>query len=324
MTATTVDRQRLYGLTVVSTFPLHQDHPVSAVSSPDVTITEAGTVAPTNTTPDGVVLLDFGDRPDRWYTAVRRSDGTYLLRVYSICDMEISADLAHVTLRMVEGTDPGMRSVMTTGTLLALQLYLREQVALHASAVEVDGSAIGFMGHSGMGKTTLATLMCADGARVVTDDVLPILPGPEPRVPLGASELRLRSGARDLVAEFQPGRARHRISADRRHVLAVEAGTADELPLAALVIPRPNRQGHLAMEALSAKSALFAILSFPRLMGWLDPTVQSRIFTQASALAASVPVIVAHVPWGPPFRADVTERIREAVSRYRRPVLETI
>lgn len=309
-----VDRQLLYGLTVASTFKLHQDRPVGPEVAADVTIVDGPHMPHTEQTPTGEVLLDFGASPDRWYTAVRTPDAGYLMRVYSVCDMVITADLQHVRLHLVEGTDPGMRSVMATGALLAFLLYLRGQAVLHASAVQVGTAALGFMGYSGMGKSTLAALMCAEGARVITDDVLPITPGTVPRVRLGATGLRLRPGARELAADFAAGAARHQVSADERHVLIPQGDAPDQLPLAALLVPAPNRQGRLELQPLPQKDALLAILKFPRLMGWCDQRVQTDMFRHAAALAARLPVFIAHVPWGPPFRSDVTERIRECIT----------
>lgn len=308
--------QRLYGLTVASSFPLHQDRAAPPRGDVDLTVVERASMGRTGATPDGEIILDFGEPPDRWYTAVRRTDGSVLLRVYGVCDFVISADLTAVTLHMVHGTEPGMRAIMTTGTLLALQLYLRGHAVLHASAVERDGAAIGFVGHSGMGKSTLAALMCADGARVVTDDVLPVAPGTSPRVPLGATELRLRPGADAVTAAFAAGSFRRRTSADDRVVVGLTPPTAPDLPLAAIIVPRPNREDRLEMELVAPKSAAFALMSFPRLMGWRDPAIQTQMFTHATSLARTVPVLVAHVPWGPPFRPDTAEQVWAAVRRH--------
>lgn len=311
-----VDVQLLHGLAVATTFPLHQDRPAPAGTAPDVTVYEGPPMERTLSTPPGRVLLDFGEHPDRWYTAVERTDGSVLLRVYTVCDFEISPDLGSVELRMVQGTDPGMRAIITSGTLVALLLHLRGTMVLHASAVELDGMVIAFLGHSGMGKSTLAALMCTAGARVVTDDVLPVAPGAVPMVHPGATELRLRPGAEALAAELSTGSFRQRLSADDRQVLGLEGAPGAALPLAALVIPRPNRQDRLEVEVLEGKSALFAVMTFPRLMGWQDQAVQMRTFVHASALVRTVPVLVAHIPWGPPFLAETVPMIRSAVLRH--------
>ena len=79
---------------------------------------------------------------------------------------------------------------------------------LHASAVAVDGIGLAFVGQSGRGKSTVAALMCVDGAELVTDDVLTVDPGPPVRCQGGASELRLRAAAAHL-ADAHPDRDPH-------------------------------------------------------------------------------------------------------------------
>jgi hypothetical protein len=43
---------------------------------------------------------------------------------------------------------------------------------------------------------------------------------------------------------------------------------------------------------------------FPRIPGWIDTDVQDRQFNRFADLVERVPVYVATIPWGPPFRAD--------------------
>jgi hypothetical protein len=51
-------------------------------------------------------------------------------------------------------------------------INLRGNVAIHANAVAIHGRAIGFVGYSGMGKSTLSAYCASRGARFITDDVL--------------------------------------------------------------------------------------------------------------------------------------------------------
>ena len=57
---------------------------------------------------------------------------------------------------------PGM------GTLLRQRGYL----VLHASAVDIKGNGVAFLGDSGFGKSTLVTAMSKKGHKFITDDVL--------------------------------------------------------------------------------------------------------------------------------------------------------
>jgi hypothetical protein len=55
----------------------------------------------------------------------------------------------------------------------SLVRHLRGEIALHASAVVIDGHAISFLGASGAGKSTMAAALCArPGAQLAADDIV--------------------------------------------------------------------------------------------------------------------------------------------------------
>lgn len=57
------------------------------------------------------------------------------------------------------------------GMALSVILYQRDHLILHSSAVEIDAHAIGFLGHSGNGKSSLATALYEKGYKLVSDDL---------------------------------------------------------------------------------------------------------------------------------------------------------
>jgi hypothetical protein len=303
----------LYGLTVWSEVPLTGQPSAPAGAAPDFIVVRGSPLAATAASPPGRVLLDF-EGGERWYTLVQ-DDAGYRFRVYGVCDFQISADLGSVTVQPFEHMTDGMEGVIIPGALCAVQLGLRGRLVLHASAVDLDGSALAFAGHSGMGKSTLATLMCAQGAAVITDDVLCVEEQSDgtPTARLGVAELRLRSGLEGLVDGF-PEDVGVRTSADRRTVVRPTRPAADRLPIIAVVVPSPTRTGDaVEVTRLSSKEAMLLLLGLPRLMGWCDPDVLSRTFTQIGALVERVPVLIAQVPWGPPFPPDLASQLRRAV-----------
>ena len=312
-----VDRQHLYGLVVDADFDLHQNRTPESDSWPaDVVVTSGPPVEPRDEVPQGRVVLDFVGDGTRWYSAAERPDGGYLLRFHGTCEFALSPGLGAVELAMVHGANPGVGGVLTTGAMLAFQLYLREHTVLHGSAVQVADGALAFIGSSGQGKSTMATLQCADGAALITDDVLRVDTDTAgaPRVRLGATELRLRKGADALAARFAKDRLGERVSADERRILSLPDDAEDKLPLRAMVIPVPDKDGgELRISELPASEALFAILNFGRLNGWADREIVSRHFAQVAELVKTVPVFVAQVPWGPPFGPDLAAQVRMRV-----------
>ena len=192
--------------------------------------------------PPGRVLLDL--RGSRQYYAATAVDDGFRLRFFGSCDVDLDPSLTRATVRPMPGADPDLLSVLVSGTLLAFVLTMRGETVLHASAVQVGDAALAFVGASGMGKSTMATLLCADGARLVTDDVLRLdTTSSPPTCALGATELRLRKGADHLAERFanQSGSAPGlRTTGDARQALAAGPATTEDLPLAALVVPLPD------------------------------------------------------------------------------------
>lgn len=308
-------RYRLYGLSIRSDVPLPARRRLDDTGPVDLTVTRASARPIPDEPPDGRVLLDLeGDR--HFYTGVVDDDGHHVLRFYGSCDIVVGPDLSTITIRPHTEVDPDFINVLLVGTLLAFVLTLRGHLVLHASAVQIGSDALAFVGASGMGKSTMATLVSADGAPLITDDVLRVdldVDGP-PRCHLGATEARIRKAADELASRFESPPDR-RVTGDQRHALELPASMSDGLPLARIVIPAPNPDpaAEVRVSRLPGTDALLAMLSFPRLLGWRDPDVLARHVHQLGEVVDRVPVYVAELPWGPPFQPDVAARVLDQV-----------
>jgi hypothetical protein len=173
--------------------------------------------------------------------------------------------------------------------VLALLLTLRDIEVLHGSAVELDGVAVAFVGHTNAGKSTLAGEACAAGASLVADDVLAVeVEGGTARCLRGGPQLRLRPGVAELAGRLEPDAD---ITVDGRSAVAVEPSTLRPA-MQAIVLPRvvagdaPPR-----LQRLETKAAFQALIPYHRLTGLTDPGAVNRHFHACVDLARLVPVL---------------------------------
>jgi hypothetical protein len=82
-----------------------------------------------------------------------------------------TSDRAIVWYRGAQATDVAFRADLL-GRVLALAAHADGCLALHASAVSIEGGAVAFIGPKHAGKSTLAMALVRHGARLLTDDML--------------------------------------------------------------------------------------------------------------------------------------------------------
>jgi hypothetical protein len=70
------------------------------------------------------------------------------------------------------GVEERVLRLFLLGSCLGVALHQRERLVLHASAVAVGDRTVGFLSHSGGGKSTLAAAMHRRDHRLVADDVV--------------------------------------------------------------------------------------------------------------------------------------------------------
>jgi hypothetical protein len=274
-------------------------------------------VSPPFERPSADVVAELVLEDYLWYTICRVEDG-YVARLPWIADFAITADLKNVTCHPVASGNSNLIPIVVPGTIVAFLLALRGQCVLHGSAVEMGGRALAFIGRSGQGKSTMAAIFSASGAALVTDDVLPLefdeSTDTEDTVLCvrSGNQIRLREKAATLADRFGED-ALVSLTADARHAVLPTCTQLDRVPLAAVILPRPDRE-HFEVSArvLSAGEASLLVGRCQRIEGWHGPDHLRQQFFDVARVVAAVPVFEVSIPWGPPFANGLAQQVLEA------------
>ncbi len=241
---------------------------------------------------------------------------SYVCRVVNVADFVFDGDLRTVVCHPVPEGPKGVIPIIIAGTVSAFVLAMGGRCVLHGSAVEINGRAIAFVGTSGQGKSTMAAMFCAQGASLITDDVLPLEFAVDSSKSVyclrSSEEIRLRQNAVTLTDRFDDVTA-VRLTPDERYAVKALATTLERIPLAAVVLPRPDREiSRVGVRLLQQGEASFWLNRCQRIEGWQDREFLRRQFTDAGRVAESVPIFEVTVPWGPPFAEDLPKQVIEA------------
>ena len=300
---------RMHGCVVESDLDLHLPV-IDADSAPAMILRQSSDLLWTASCPDqkDVIATIWNEPPGlRYYLA--RTPGGYRLHFDAIGEFDISADLVDVSWKMAPGQERGLISVLASGSLMAFRLSLAGHLVLHASAVRVRDRGLAFVGRCGMGKSTVATMMCGEGAELLTDDVARVdLDGLRPMLWPGCVESRLRPDATSIADDSDSRGLDVRMTGDGRTAVSLPFWDKAPVSLDAVVIPIPSRDhDELHLTEVSSAKGLAWMGRYPRIAGWTDNEMRAREFTRLAALARCVPVYIAVLPWGLPFPARIAD-----------------
>jgi hypothetical protein len=258
-------RHRAYGLEIDAYIELPEFHAGDSTRPADVAI-----VASTEPLPDA-------DRYRLQFEAdeILFENDVLSMSVRGGCSVEVRAAAPHSAAVRQYVVGPG----------LAMILLQRGKTLLHGSGVVIDGKAAIFCADSGGGKSTFAAALQARGHALLTDDIAMIEAGgvvPSfPLLKLAAASAEAIAAPRQLLdVETDP---------DRRLRFHAPVSVAAASPLS--VIFTLAKGESIATEVLRGSDAVMAVA---RAMYWhelVTGDVRRSLFVQASALAATVPVV---------------------------------
>lgn len=187
------------------------------------------------------------------------------------------------------------------GRVLAVALHASGCLTLHGSAVAL-GSApecVAFVAPKRHGKSTLAMALANAGARLVTDDTLPVDPGPPATAWPGVHSVRLWPDSLGEVASDEQGRTNSPGDKATLAALGDERLMTARVPLAAIYVIRPVKAAPRRPVALRLRcdpvSSALAIVQHAKIGGLLRGPASVTLLEQAAAIAREVPVYVLEV-----------------------------
>lgn len=252
------------------------------------------TVDPAPAPRDAVLLGTDDVEADVRVHLYRDADG-YRLVFDDTGTFEVLAEGARLTWAAGPRADERSVRLDVLGRVLPLAMHAAGTLTLHGSAVAVGGSGIGFLGPKHFGKSTLSQALVAAGARLATDDALPVaLAGGTAWMRPGVPAARLWG---DSLAWLRAGRAEGSGDGGGKTTLAPlpAAQIVDErVPLAALYVLAPRRPEPTAPPArrarLPAVQAALALVAHAKLGPLLGRGEAALMLDRASRVADALPV----------------------------------
>jgi hypothetical protein len=222
------------------------------------------------------------------------------------------------------GVEERVLRLFILGPALALLLHQRGRLVLHASAVEVGGSAVAFMGPSGWGKSTSAAVMHTRGHGLVADDLTVIDVGTScPMVFPGFPQLKLWPEAVISLGESPEALPLLHPRLEKRARRIAQAFSQSPLPLRCIYIlaegPAP------AVEPIQPREALRELMRhwYGARFGveLLRPAGLSAFFRQCADLANRTTVCRLYRPYSLPSLPDVARLVENHLAGDVRPAM---
>ena len=225
-------------------------------------------------------------------------DGAFRIRYSDGIEFLVDADGRHI--RGCAPSEAGLADLVCylTGPVLGFILRLRGVVALHASAIEVRGTAILLVGDACAGKSTTAAALAMRGFKVITEDVAALATdGDSFLVRGGCAEIALRPdaaaamcGSCDALPAFSETWDKRRLD-----LLDLDAFSRGPVPLGAVYM-LTNTKGipnAPCITPLPARTAMLELLANVYGNRLFHEELRLRELDAVHRIAASVPVRVA-------------------------------
>lgn len=251
--------------------------------------------------------------PERWQAF--NDDAQHIVgRAEGLMRFEVEAG-ERMVIDPVEDGDMDYIRAIVSGELMATLLRQRGMLALHGSCVAKDGYAVGFIGHSGWGKSTLAMHFVQHGYRLLCDDVLAVsFDEPEPAAVPGYPQVKLRRDSGDRFiegSEYETLPTAH-TETDKRLYVCDDQFQDVAVPLRKIYIlegqPRPSNQ----IVNMPQQHAFVELLRHTRATNLLkSPEMAQAQLRQLTTLFETIPVSLLQRRWSLDLLPELYAAIEE-------------
>ena len=198
------------------------------------------------------------------------------------------------------GTDitiePAKSAAMTAihafllGSGFAAILHQRNQVVLHASAVQVDGKVIAFAGYSGAGKSTTAAHFIQKGAKLIADDLSVLEHGSQISVLSAIPQNKLSGESLEKLGMSSKGLKQIDVDRNKYLVPTKDGFDVGSYPLDAIFVARLRPVSHPTVRRISSKSAIKILQNRTFRRRYICDGQLPKLFQSWSKIAQNVPM----------------------------------
>lgn len=255
------------------------------------------------------------------WASFHRDGSGYLVRFAHMADFGVSADGLEVATHPVPGVSEHTVNHLYLNQVLPLALSRQFKLVLHASAVEIDHSAIAFLGISGRGKSTLAASFSTSGYRFLTDDGLQLersegdhlVQPSHPSIRLwdDSSEALIPSTTRSAPAVDHTPKSRFLADDEIAHCNT-------PLPLRAMYFLGEGDTEAVTIETVSGRDAMIELVRHSFLLDIEEREMLMHHFAQLTELAR-LPMFF-RLDY--PRRYEMLSQVRDAILRHARSLAD--
>ncbi len=236
---------RAFGLGIHSEFPLF-DLPVEAAAQ-DVTIKRERIDTSQTETEAPYPYLKLTHQE-----AIFALDGVGCFRVTDGCRIDVDPNLE---------ADPAQMQGYLLGNALAVLLYQRKRLLLHASVISFNWRGVAFLGDSGAGKSSIAAAFMARGHKLLVDDLASIdLVEDNAWVDPGFPYIKLSNDALGLFAS-NPEQLVFMEEIDEKKSYLIKAlSNSNRIPLEQIFVIKPGEE--VVLESFNSQQALLELMRY--------------------------------------------------------------